>query len=220
MEWIWKTVTGAFGPRQEELSVDEIWVYPVKSCAGVRMASGRLVETGLEFDRCWVIVDAETRKFITQRAFPAMALIQPSLTATELVLTAPGRTALHIPLENNTDRPSITVHVWKDAVGGFAEGSEASDWLSDFFNRRVLLVRKDPERTRQLEEGFVDASHYGYEPQTAFSDGYPLLIVTAASIKDIRERVQLADPASAVTARNFRPNIVIGGSSVPFVEDA
>ena len=39
--------------------LSEIWVYPVKSCAGVSLRQSLLTEAGLEWDRCWMVVDAQ-----------------------------------------------------------------------------------------------------------------------------------------------------------------
>lgn len=57
--------------------IAQVWVYPVKSCAGMRVNESLLIETGLEFDRAWMVVD-DAGGFVTQREYPRMALIQPS----------------------------------------------------------------------------------------------------------------------------------------------
>ena len=43
----------------DELSVtvSGLNVYPIKSCAGVSVREALLIETGLEFDRAWMVVD-------------------------------------------------------------------------------------------------------------------------------------------------------------------
>ena len=55
--------------------ISQLWVYPIKSCAGVLVKEALLIETGLEFDRAWMVVD-EAGHFVTQRAYLRMALIQ------------------------------------------------------------------------------------------------------------------------------------------------
>ena len=79
-------------------TIASLWVYPVKSCAGVQVQEALLVETGLEFDRAWMVVD-EHGVFVTQRELPRMALIQPQLRYHDMVLRAPGMLALHIALD-------------------------------------------------------------------------------------------------------------------------
>ncbi|MFI4927773.1 MAG: MOSC N-terminal beta barrel domain-containing protein, partial [Burkholderiales bacterium] len=53
-----------------------LFVYPVKSCAGVEVRESMLVETGLDLDRAWMVVD-EQGAFVTQRELPRMALVRP-----------------------------------------------------------------------------------------------------------------------------------------------
>ena len=49
--------------------------YPVKSGRVIDLASARLERHGLEFDRCWLLVDTQDR-FITQRTHPALARLE------------------------------------------------------------------------------------------------------------------------------------------------
>jgi uncharacterized protein YcbX len=44
----------------------QLYVYPVKSCAGVAVQEAYLTETGLDLDRAWMVVD-EHNAFLTQR---------------------------------------------------------------------------------------------------------------------------------------------------------
>ena len=93
--------------------VSGLYVYPIKSCAGVAVQDAILTETGLEFDRAWMVVDAKGQ-FLTQREFPRMALIQPQIKHDEMVLRAPGMLALHVKLDE-VEAP-VRVQVWDDSV--------------------------------------------------------------------------------------------------------
>jgi len=81
-----------------QATIAQLWIYPVKSCAGVVMTEAELTPTGLAWDRAWMVVDDEG-EFVTQRELPRMALIQPSFKLGQLVLRAPGMLALHLSLE-------------------------------------------------------------------------------------------------------------------------
>ena len=37
--------------------ITQLYVYPVKSCAGVAVKEAYLTETGLDLDRAWMVVD-------------------------------------------------------------------------------------------------------------------------------------------------------------------
>jgi uncharacterized protein YcbX len=39
-------------------TIASLYLYPVKSCAGIAVDEALLIETGLEFDRAWMVVDA------------------------------------------------------------------------------------------------------------------------------------------------------------------
>ena len=55
-------------------TIERLFVYPVKSCAGIEVQQALLTEAGLDLDRAWMVVDDEG-VFLTQRTLPRMALI-------------------------------------------------------------------------------------------------------------------------------------------------
>jgi len=66
--------------------VAEIWLYPIKSCAGMRVSSWPLSRHthsgaigGLLLDRAFVLVDPNTRTLLDQKRCPRLCLIRPSL---------------------------------------------------------------------------------------------------------------------------------------------
>ena len=178
-------------------------VYPVKSCAGIALDEALLVETGIEFDRAWMVVDAEGR-FITQRELPRMALIKPTLKSEEMVLRAPGMLALHLLL-NAVEAP-CRVTVWRDEVAAYDMGDLPAQWFSDFLGRRVRLVRFDPAHKRLSSRDWTGE----IEAENAFSDGYPILVASVAGLDELNRRL-VAGGHDAVTMARFRPNLVIDG---------
>lgn len=44
-------------PDAPPITVTEIWCYPVKSCAGIRVAAATITNRGIAFDRQWMVVD-------------------------------------------------------------------------------------------------------------------------------------------------------------------
>ena len=182
--------------------ISQLWVYPVKSCAGVAVQEALLTETGLEFDRAWMVVDAQGR-FLTQRELPRLALIQPQLKHYEMVLRAPGMLALHIALDR-VEAPA-RVRIWDDEVAAYDMGAIAAQWFSDFLGATARLVRFDPEHKRSSSRDWTGE----LEALNQFSDGYPLLVISEASLAGLNDRL-LAIGAAAVGMARFRPNIVLG----------
>ena len=138
----------------------QLFVYPVKSCAGVALQEAELTETGLDLDRAWMVVDA-TGRFVTQRELPRMALVVPQIRRYEVVLRAPGMLALHLGV-NEVVSPT-RAKVWADTVDAWDMGDVAAQWFSDFLGRPGLrLVRFDPEAVRLAAKkwtGDIDAPH-------------------------------------------------------------
>jgi uncharacterized protein YcbX len=62
--------------NDENVALSGLYVYPIKSCAGISMDSAELSATGLRHDRRWMLVDGDG-KFMSQRAHPRMALRFP-----------------------------------------------------------------------------------------------------------------------------------------------
>ncbi len=185
------------------LQLHSLHLYPIKSCAGVTVNESLVIETGLEFDRAWMVVDADGH-FVSQRELPRMALIQPTLKHSEVVLRAPGMLALHLAIDA-VEGP-VRVQVWDDEVAAYDMGDLAAQWFSDFLERPLRLVRFDPEQKRLSNKkwtGDIDA-------ENAFSDAFPVLVISQASLDDLNNRLS-ARGVEAVTMSRFRPNLVVSG---------
>jgi uncharacterized protein len=184
-------------------TLDALYVYPIKSCAGVALTEGLLVETGIEFDRAWMVVD-EDGAMLTQRELPRMALVQSLFKHSELVLRAPGMLALHLRLD--TVETPTRAKIWGDVVKAYDMGKLAAQWFSDFLGQRTQLVRFDPAQQRLSDPKWAGTAM----AENAFSDGFPLLVANAASLADLNQRLlERAAPAAAM--QRFRPNLVLGG---------
>lgn len=196
--------------------IARLFVYPVKSCAGIEVSEALLTETGLDLDRAWMVVDGQG-EFISQREQPRLALVQPQLRrgGTELVLRAPGMLALHLAVDA-VEQPT-RVRVWDDEMPAYDMGDVAAQWFTDFLSlseqglptaqaAKYRLVRFDPEHRRLSSLKWTD----GVEALNQFSDGFPLLVLGQASLDEFNSRLQAAGHAPVGVAR-FRPNIVLAG---------
>lgn len=191
-----------------QATIARLFVYPVKSCAGAELPEVLLTETGLEFDRAWMVVDAGGN-FVTQRQLPRMALIKPQMKHMEVVLRAPGMLALHLAFDR-VEKP-VRVRVWKDDVAAYDMGDIAAQWFSDFLSepgrpQTLRLVRFDPEHRRLSSLQWTD----GVEALNQFADGFPVLVASEGSLAELNERLAAAGH-EAVGIERFRPNIVLAG---------
>ena len=189
------------------LYVSEISVYPVKSLAAVRPERARLIRTGFEHDRQWMIVD-EDGWFITQRQFPWMARIGTGVSGAGLRLSVPGHPPMDVPITR--DGPVREVRVWESVCEAVDQGDCAAQVLSDYLGRTCRLVR--------MRDGFERVpgdSYRAVSPQSSvgFADSSALMLLGEASLADLNARLEVP-----VSMDRFRPNLVVAGGT-PFCED-
>jgi uncharacterized protein YcbX len=183
--------------------IARLFVYPVKSCAGVEVSEAALTETGFDLDRAWMVVD-DKGEFVTQRELPRMALVKAQLKRSEVILRAPGMLGLHLAVDQ-VDRPA-RVRVWNDEVDAWDMGDVAAQWFTDFLGRKLRVVRFDPEVKRASDRKWTG----DIEALNQFSDAYPLLVASEGSLAELNRRLVQGGHA-AVGIERFRPNIVLAG---------
>lgn len=187
--------------------LNELFVYPIKSCAGISLRRATLLETGLEYDRHWMVTDPSGAMF-TQRAHPRMALIRTAFDGDDLVIDAPGMPTLRTPLNADalTQAAPIRATVWRDTVDALDTGEQTAQWFSDFMGVPARLARFSPAKRRTVDEKWTAP----LVTHTRFADGFPLLVVSQASLDDLNARMS-AKGAPGIAMNRFRPNLVIGG---------
>jgi uncharacterized protein len=189
------------------ITLAALFTYPVKSCRGTAHESVLLEEEGLAHDREWMFVTPGGR-FLTQREEPRLARVSASVQPGELLLSAEGAGEVRVPLDFRGLRGEVTV--WRDRVSAFDQGDEPAAWISSLLGRDARLVRIDPAARRRCDPAWTaDAAAH-----SRFSDGYPLLVVSRASLDDLNSRLPTALPMD-----RFRPNLVLDGLP-PYGEDA
>ncbi|TNY17381.1 MOSC N-terminal beta barrel domain-containing protein [Rhodotorula diobovata] len=198
-----------------QISVQQLWVYPIKSCRGTSVQASAYTEEGLEYDRQWMIVEAASHKFLTARTIPKMVLINPSINrdtgALDIEVPSPSPDtapqSFSVPLahptsylDDPTDDPSLDHDfvVWgSDPQDGFSVGTDdLRAALSAFMGREVLLIRKGLTRRSVADVPGVVHSE-GLDPVLGFADFYPFLIGSAKSLDELTSRIPSlsADPA-------------------------
>jgi len=192
--------------------VTGLYVYPVKACAGIALDDAQLDARGFRFDRQWMIVDDGEQVFLSQRELPTMALIHTAFDGDKLVLSAPKMGDLELPLQQRPDAATLPVVVWRDTCQAVDEGEAAARWVSGFLGVQARLVRMADEFVRP-----VDPKYARTPAQTGFSDAYPLLLASEASLGDLNAKLA-ARGKMRLPMNRFRPNLVIAGSDA-YAED-
>lgn len=193
------------------MHVSELAIHPLKSARPVAVDEMALGPLGPAWDRRWMLVDA-SGAFVTQRTHPRLCLLGATVEeGGNLRLDAAGFPPLRVPPA--APGSPLPVTVWNDTVAALPCGPGADAWCSAFLGMPVRLVFM-PEDTVRL----VDPQHAGPGHRTAFSDGFPLLLVTQSALDDLNARLAKAG-LSAVDWRRFRPNVVVAGNLPPHAED-
>ena len=187
------------------ISVSALTIYPVKSLGAVELQSVHLDRFGFAGDRRWMVVN-EDRRFLSQRELAAMALIAAELTESGLRL-ASGEQSLLVP-RPQASAPSLRVQVWEDSVVALDAGSEAADWLTERLGRPCKLVYMAEDVHR-----YVDGLYAREGETVSFADGFPVLLISQASLDDLNSRLDTPVPMN-----RFRPNLVVQGCEA-FAED-
>ena len=182
--------------------LSQITIYPIKSTAGIHLNHSLVEEKGLVFDRRFVLVDLKG-KFITARTQPKLALVHSAISEQGFHVRAPNMQGLEIN-KNEFGHLYLEVEIWGTKVQGQWCHKNYDTWFSDYLDQpcRLLFFGEQSERLVK-----------GHETQVSFADGYPLLLISEASLNDLNARAD-----EAVTMTQFRPNLVVKGCAA-FAED-
>ena len=189
------------------ITLSTLTFYPIKACRGFDVPAANVERMGLQLDRRMMVVTPEG-EFLTQREYPKLALVTPTLNDDNLTLSAPNYESIRVAIQRTgTPQP---VNIWKSrGVHAIDQGEEAAQWFSDWLGARVHLVH--------IADGFLRKVNADYavnaDDHTGFADGYPILIASEEGLADLNSRLETSVPMN-----RFRPNVVVKGCE-PFAED-
>ena len=189
------------------LKVSQLFIYPVKSLAGIAINKALVTDRGFEYDRRWMLVD-KYNLFISQRVVPEMALLKAEITDHGIKIDYQLKNSAYIiPFQPETNE-FADVAIWDDTCRGQFVSNEADTWFSKMLDFPCRLVYMPDETTRTTDPRYTPEKSI-----TSFSDAYPFLIIGQSSLDDLNSRLDEQLPMN-----RFRPNIVFTGG-MPFEED-
>lgn len=187
------------------IKISELYIYPVKSLAGIKLTESSLSPFGLQYDRRWMIVDSQGQ-FLSQREVAKMATINTAMSSDQLKLTH-GDSTINVP-QITQNSIEIKVTVWKDTFFASHVSHEVDQWLSRILEMDCQLVFMRDNVQRQIDEGFAPKGQ-----NVSFADAYPILVISQASLDDLNHRLD-----SPVNINRFRANVIVSGTHA-FAED-
>ncbi|CAA9195006.1 putative protein YcbX [Flavobacterium bizetiae] len=186
-------------------SVKEIYIYPIKSLAGISCQNALAEEMGFENDRRWMLIDAEDQ-MITQREHRIMSQFYPQISDGKISITFQDQKhefSIEEHLEN-----SIAVNVWDDKSEVIEVNKSTSKWFSQHLGFECKLVKIIKNGDRKHESSKLKETF-----NVSLADGYPYLMIGSQSLDFLNEKL-----TDKITVLRFRPNIVISSQS-PHEED-
>ncbi|MBM4002308.1 MAG: MOSC domain-containing protein [Planctomycetes bacterium] len=192
------------------LQIAELTVYPIKSCRGTSVRSSQVEPRGLIHDRLFMLVDWQGQ-FLTQREYPKLALVQPTIAGDSIALSAPGLSDISFTPQTTASAANekLEVTIWDDNCQAIDQGRTVAEWFTEYLSLPCRLVRFAEEHPRRVDP------RYAVTPadRVSFSDGFPLLVTTRASLHELNQRI-----GGHLAMDRFRPNIVIDGCEA-YTED-
>nr|XP_056713238.1 molybdenum cofactor sulfurase [Euleptes europaea] len=206
------------------VTVTNIYLYPIKSCAAFEVAQWPVGNQGLLYDRSWMVVN-QNGVCITQKQEPRLCLIQPliDLEKSTMTIKAEGMDPISVSLEEDSGRqtPICQSKVCSHRVQTYSCGGRSTAWFSEFLGRECHLIRQCLDVKRNAKQKHEKG----------------MALVTAASLSLVNEaqyllinRTSVLQLSDQITARlgeslplqklihRFRANIVIS-TNEPFEED-
>lgn len=190
------------------LQVASLHCYPVKSLQGIDLRTSTVGPRGLQWDRHWMLVDSQGQ-FLSQRKLPKMATITTQLDETQLTLSQTGLRDLAIPLQYTGPAALTTVNIWKDSCQAQTEGKQAQEWFREALGADCQLVHLPATETRAVDPNYAHAGD-----QTAFSDGFPILVLSQSAMELMSQKM-----GQNVPTNRFRANIIVSGCAAHAEDD-
>ncbi|PJJ79114.1 MOSC domain-containing protein [Mucilaginibacter auburnensis] len=187
------------------LTISQLYIYPIKSLAGIKLDTVEVTDRGFKHDRRWMLVD-ENNRFLSQREIAVMALIKSRITDHYLEVTYKD-SSIKIPL-TPVKQEFITVLVWDDTCNAQLVDDDIDKWFSGVLGLNCRLVYMPDESLRNTDPQYTPEGYI-----TSFADAYPFLMIGQASLNDLNSRLTQPIPMN-----RFRPNIVFKCAE-PYQED-
>lgn len=196
-------------------TLEDIYVYPIKSCGPVKLAKAECSILGLRDewlrDRVLMVVDSKNN-FITARGYPELLTVHPTIRNSILTLKHADMESLNVNLAEVIALQSPkTAQVWGVPVPVYDCGGEASEWFSRLLDRSACnyrLVYYASQKSRPLRQSTNKFYKFTNNDTGALPDEVPFNLINQASVDDLNTRLEDIQ----VTPRNFRPNFVLTGA--------
>ena len=185
--------------------IKSLYRYPIKSLGRQTLSSVQLTDYGLDYDRHWMLVDNH-HNFVTQRELPQLTNYSAAVNDQLLSITNnTSKDSISIAVTELTNT-TINTEVWGAAVTASEVSQRVNEWLSDELKTSLILVGAGDAYNRNKERASTTIP-------LKFADGYPILVLSQASVDHLNEKLE-----TPIDESRFRANIIIDDCA-PHAED-
>ncbi|KAL0050843.1 hypothetical protein WJX82_008290 [Trebouxia sp. C0006] len=192
-------------------SLEGIWVYPIKSCGGIRVSEWPLGPNGLLLDREWALV-GDDGSVLTQKGLPKLVLIQPKIDLAQglMQVSMPGmqhELVIPLPLRGSETKTltqadlvvGVQVRICADNVCSLQEVApgdrqeEVKTWFQQALGIRCCLVRQQPGSRKPISPSQTPWPGKGCDQDPGghigFANEGQFLLMNSASLADMNNRI-------------------------------
>jgi hypothetical protein len=190
-----------------EYLIKQLYIYPIKSFAGIELQEAEITDRGFQHDRRWMLIDKNGR-FFSQREYSELCFFQPIIKKDGLEVyhkKYPSQN-IFIPFQYQSENQSVAI--WDDICKGNIVSETINQFFSDILKQEIKLVYMADQSHRLVDTKYATGGEL-----TSFSDGYPFLMIGQGSLDDLNSKT-----SEYIPMNRFRPNIVFTGGGA-FVED-
>ena len=221
--------------RKEQFTnakIHSIYLYPIKSCAPMKVSRWPLDSSSLLYDRSFVIMQG--RKPLTQKMLPMLCMIRPIIDLELRVMTIsyPGEKDHVLNLKKGSSRniertfkETCVGKVCGDVVEGLDCGQDVSNWLESVTGlSNLTLVQLTKREQRKSVKNYKQT-----QDLKSFANEAQFLILNLNSVRELDKMLNVresnGDNMNSVASKidwiteQFRGNIVISGNLASFEEE-
>ena len=189
-----------------EIQTQNLYIYPIKSCGGIKITFARLTGRGFQYDRCWALID-ENDIVIDQIKYPLLASVKLQLASHALIAQTSNMEPLHIPFQL-AQPANVVIKGYRNQFAAHRVGASADAWFSQVIHAPCRLVYM-PDTSRRI----VNPAYAINDDVVSFASAYPYHLMNLDSVAYVNTLF-----TNPVPIEHFRPNIVISGAPA-FAED-
>ncbi|KAL0912300.1 hypothetical protein M5K25_018264 [Dendrobium thyrsiflorum] len=206
-----------------------ITIYPIKSCGGFSVSCWPLVNSGLKYDREWLL-RGSNGEILTQKKVPRLCHIHTFVDLEQESLHLESqfcKDTLQISLQKDLSSSlSEEMNVYGERYLVYMYGNEVNEWFARAISHPCTFVRCASSMHRSCVRKADNRLCRDVQSQLNFTNEAQFLLISEGSLNDLNDRLRLNVQECVtehgrpliVDAMRFRPNLVISGAEA-YVED-